>query len=178
VGATPLGAVPASAARPAKSVQAYVPYADCKVAIPADRVLQNQGKPWLEWQRDGGDLSRIVAETLLIRNLPGPDTNLKDNPDALYELAERYVVKWAVGAGGDHPEVRRLAAADLSGRPAFELELTYQSNGVDFRRLIYGWANGRFLHTLAFDAADLFYFQRDLPEFRAVIGSLCEARKR
>jgi hypothetical protein len=83
-------------------------------------------------------------------------------------IAELHAIKGLSGI-----VVKENGPATLAGMPAFRLRLQFRNaRGVPFEQVVIGTARQNEVLTASYQALATHYFQRDLPTFEGLVGSL------
>lgn len=123
--------------------------------------------------RDGPALNFIVvARQDHDRKLPA--TKRETRADMLpFELAELEIAEWKSTPETENLEVLSNVPATVGGRPAARVHVRWKNErGLPIERLIYALVDARGRFSLVYQAPSIVYFQRGLPAFEAMVGSV------
>lgn len=104
------------------------------------------------------------------------------NPEMMpQELAEKYVSEMAAAGSLQNMEILSNEPALLAGRPAFRVHVAYRASvdmgSVRYQAIVVGANSPQGIFLVAYDAAVLHYFKRDLETFERALATFAIADK-
>ncbi len=123
--------------------------------------------------RDGVDLQRITA----LSSRAGEPLDLGDSARpftsgmSAYQLAELMVEAVRSSRGISEVRVIESASARLAGRDGFRVLVSFRADGLTYRTVITGCADGERVYYALFRAPERHYFELDLATFERVLES-------
>ena len=85
------------------------------------------------------------------------------------QLAELHIANLKAGSG-ERVEVLENEPAEVGDLAGYRLQLRwFDGRGLEFRTIVYGAADEHYFYRLAYQAPVLYFFDRDLPAFEAMV---------
>jgi hypothetical protein len=87
------------------------------------------------------------------------------------EVAELHIAN-TKAAGAEQLEVLENEPAQVAGLSGYRLLFRhFDDRGLELRRVVYGAVDEKYIYRLTYEAPKLYFFERDLPEFEAMVKS-------
>jgi hypothetical protein len=101
-----------------------------------------------------------------------PDINKGADQSMLpSQLAELHIANLKAGSD-EKVEVLENEPAEVGGLAGYRLQLRFfDGRGLEFKAFVYGAADEHYFYRLAYQAPVLYFFDRDLPAFEAMVKS-------
>lgn len=153
--------------------RAFDKHDDYRLDQPAGWVRRTADVNDLFITRDGPALNYIVvARQPHDRKLPR--TKRETRADMLpFELAELALAEWRSNESTANLELVSNTPTTLGGKPAARLHVRYRNErGLPIERLMVAMVDARGRLSLLYEAPAIVYFQRGLPDFETLLGSV------
>lgn len=147
---------------------------------------QREANNVIQWTIDGVQLQMMVfsegvkdGENLYRKtgSDDGPDAAFKNMPKFRKsmtppEIGEMFLAT-ITQAGSSDATMKRIEPHSFGGRKGFRMEFTYATKaGLKKKGLLRGTVTGGQLYVIVYTAADIYYYDRDLPHAQAIMNSV------
>jgi hypothetical protein len=145
-----------------------------EIVLPKGWVKIDRGDT-LEVSRDGPDLQQVAIRAVA-HDKAFPQIEKSTSESMLpSELSAMFIAELKKTHEDGLPSlvVEQNEPATVGGRDGFRLLLDYATDsGVRYRELVYGAVTDKGPATISYVAPRLYYFERDLPTFEAMLSTL------